>query len=336
MNLFANSKRLLTTFCLLFSIATITHAQKFKYSIPGLDTLSTFIVAGGSSTVLPNGGAEVISSNTLSSFWQAIHQNGDNSPILDRFRASQFVSDLFAFYGVSSNGRWDLGLRVRYVRSRLDGSATSSPFRVFDGEKVDAERNAFFDPNSIINRSLSGLTGVGIRFRVMPSRSVPQLVVNGGYTLATVKEETEQRQLSADRDAIDIGATYYKELTPNTFYFFSANAEAFLSSPVNPVNTYTSSGSFFLIQRTSNNRFTFYPGLTYTIRFRPSELESNPSLIRESDFLFAFGGVQYAPNNNFNVFLVGGFPLISNVTNPQVEIVRASYSLFSLGFRVGI
>ena len=335
MNLIANYKRLLTCLCLLMFGFTV-QAQKFKYSIPGLDTLSTFIVAGGSSTVLQNGSAEIISSNTLSSFWQAIHENGNDSPVQDRFRVSQFVSDLYGFYGVSSNGRWDLGLRIRYVRSRLDGEATSSPFRVFNSEKKDQEQNAFFDPNSIVNRSLGGVSSVGLRFRAMPVRSAPQLVLNGGYTLATLQEETEQRQLSADRDAIDIGATYYKELTPNTFYFFSATAEAFLSSAVNDQTSYTASGSFFLIQRTSNKKFTFYPGLTYSIAFRASELPSNPSTIKEFEFLFAYGGIQYAPNFNYNIFLTGGFPLISNVTNPRVEIVRASYSILNLGFRIGI
>ena len=71
--------------------------------------------------------------------------------------------------------------------------------------------------------------------------------------------------------------------------------------------------------------------------FKPSQAPSETSsLIRVNEFLFAFGGIQYAPTTNYNFFLTGGFPLISAVVNPQQEIVRASYSNFTLGLRLGL
>ena len=89
-------------------------AQNFRYSVPGLDSLETFIVAGGSSTILQNGQGEVILSNSLSSNWVAIHESNRNSPIVDRFRQTQFTSDLFGFYGISYSGKWDIGIHLKW------------------------------------------------------------------------------------------------------------------------------------------------------------------------------------------------------------------------------
>lgn len=97
---------------------------------------------------------------------------------------------------------------------------------------------------------------------------------------------------------------------------------------------YTSNASFFLIQRTNNNKFTFYPGLSYGINFKASQFDDN-ALIRTQEFLFAYAGVQYAPNTQYNVFLTLGFPLIMEVESFQQTIVRESYSILSIGGRTG-
>ena len=327
-----HTKRTLLVITLTFSLLPL-FAQKFKYSIPGLDTIQTFIVSGGSSTVLRNGQAEVISNSILNSYRLNFHQNGENSPILDRFRRSQFISDLFVFYGVSPSGRWDAGLQIKYGRSRLDNAASSSIFKVFEGTSSEDESD---DPNAFIDQTFGNVANIGLRFRVMPITSVPQLVINGGYLFSSVKDETEQVQLGADRDAFDIGITYFREINVNTFYFFGANGQVFLPNSIVDEALYNTGASFFLVQRTTNQRFTFYPGLAYQISFKPSVLDSNPDLIKVVDFLFAYAGAQYAPNRKFNIFVNAGLPLIVNTTNPQQIIDRPSYSLISLGFRVGV
>ena len=109
-----------------------TDAQKFRYNIPGLDTLQeSFIVSGAASAVLRQGQAEVIFNNSLVSYWIAFHENGKNSPILDRLRNSLFMSELSGYYGISTSGRFDVGLQAGYARTRLANSASSSPLRVF-------------------------------------------------------------------------------------------------------------------------------------------------------------------------------------------------------------
>ncbi len=340
-------------FFLLFLISSLlcvrdAHAQnKFRYSIPGLDSLEeSFIVNGGASTVLSSGEVEIIWNNTLASYWIGLHENGPESPIFDRIRQTQFTSDLYGFYGVSASGSWDVGLHLRYLRARKDNAASSSMFRVFESQK-DKSFNASPDEGSeaagiLFDDSFGGLASAGLRFRVRPFRSRPEFVLNGGYSISTVRNETEQFQLGAGRDMIDVGATYYKELNPNTYYFFNALFSAFLPSDVEnprPVDfrtetLYNTNLSFFLIQRTNNNKFTFYPGLSYGINFKPSQF-SDRNLIKTQEYLFAYAGAQYAPNLQYNIFLTFGLPLIIKVESFQQEIIRESYSIISLGARAG-
>jgi hypothetical protein len=122
---------LLLVSCSLFTTDAFSQ-NKFRYSIPGLDSLEeSFIVNGGATTVLSSGEVEVIWNNTLASYWIGLHENGPDSPIFDRIRQTQFISDLYAFYGVSASGSWDIGLNLRYMRARKDNAASSSMFRVF-------------------------------------------------------------------------------------------------------------------------------------------------------------------------------------------------------------
>lgn len=311
-------------------------AQKFRYSIPSLDSIETFIVSGGSSTILQNGKAEIILNNTLTSNWIAIHESTKNSPILDRYRQTLFSSDLYGYYGISQSARWDIGLHLKYVRSRFDNEATSSMFNVFEAGSKSSSVTPDNPTNStiILDKSFGGLAGAGIRFRIKPAERVPELVVNGGYTLTTVKDPQEQRQLNADRDIADIGVTYYKDLTKHIFYFFGASAAAYFPSALNDEYLFNTNLYFYIIHRTENRKFTFYPGLAYGLAFKPAQFDQ-AALIRTIDYLFAYGGVQFAPNANFNVFVTGGFPLSIELKHPQQEIVKNSYSTVSLGIRKG-
>ncbi|MCB0631613.1 MAG: hypothetical protein KDD15_17835, partial [Lewinella sp.] len=100
---------------------------------------------------------------------------------------------------------------------------------------------------------------------------------------------------------------------------------------------FNTGANFFLIHRTTNNKFTFYPGLVYSLTFRPAKMETQPhSLIKTTEFVLGYAGIQFAPTGNYNIFLLSGLPLIVTVTNPQQEIVRPSYSTFTLGLRVGL
>lgn len=207
-------------------------------------------------------------------------------------------------------------------------------FRIFKGENEILEE----DPSTVLDNSIGALSSIGVRARVKPLRSDPRLVLNGGFALKTVTGETKARQIGADRNTADIGATYYKALNNNVYYFAGLTGLVYFpSTNVNDRYLFNTSASFFLIQRTNNNRFTFYPGLVYSLSFQPSESNfQQHSLIKTTEFVLAYGGVQYAPNSNYNIFLLGGFPLLAETANPQQEILRPSYSTITIGFRVGL
>ena len=284
--------------------------------------------------MLKTGQAEIISNGFINSYWIAFHQNGENSPVVDRFRKTQFTSDLFGYYGISATGRWDVGLHLKYARSRLDNAASSSMFRVFDQEISESTVDPTFDPFGILDRSFGGLASVGVRVRVKPILNRPEFIVNGGYAFSTVKDETKQNQLTADRDIFDLGFSYYRNISDNVFYFISGLGQFYIPSTVRDEALYTTSLSFYLIHRSNNFKWTFYPGLSYGVGFKPSTFDSH-ALIKTNSSLFALGGIQYAPNARYNVFLTAGFPLQINLVNPLQEIVQESYSLFAIGFRTG-
>lgn len=305
-------------------------AQDFKYSIPGLDTLQqNFVIRGVSTNLMTLGETEYIFNNQLTSYWIAFHENGENSPILDRFRRTQFDMDLTTFFGVSASGRFDLGLQLRYSRSRLSQAATESIWKVFSGDGTSVSQ-PLYDPEGIFDNTFQGLTYIGLRFRLKPLANNPELLINGGYARATVKDEKEQTQLGADRDVADIGVTYYKKITNGIYYFASADFRSFLPSSVRDEFMFNSNFSFYAIHRTLGNKLMIYPGLAYSINFKPSEFDDS-NMIKVADFLFALAGVQYTINPAINIYVTGGLPLTLKVTHPNQKIVRNSYSTFALG-----
>ena len=326
-------KELILLVFLSLCISDLT-AQKFRYSIPGLDTLQqNFIVGGGASTVLNTGQSEFILNNALSSYWLAIHSSGDDSPVLDRLRNTFFATDLFAFFGLSQSGKIDAGVQLRYARTRLDNAAASSPFKVFEKTEEDPIFRAPTDDGQFIaDSSFGGISQLGLRLRFKPIMRLPQLVINGGVSISMVRNERFRKQLDASSDAFDLGATYYHRVTSRVYYFLGGTMQVLFPNLRDQKTQYQSSLNMFLVQRSRNQKLAFLPGLNYNIRFRKSVFDEH-AIIKSSDFLFAMLGIQYSINQDIILFGFGGFPLIANSVPPQIEIVRNSYSLITFGIR---
>ncbi len=291
-----------------------------------LDTLNTsFFISGIAANILPKDRVEILAYSSLNSFWLAIHESVEESPVRDRLRATRFTTNVEGYFGFSNSQRWDLGLRLQYARYRLDNEARSSPFRVFENFETPAVENG-------LDQNYQALTGIGVRARFMPIASVPALTLNGGYTVASVKSEEKQQRLNAQRDIFDLGAAYFLEMNANTYYYFLANTSVFLPSEILNEALYNSSVSFFLVQMAFGQKFVFYPGLSYNLTYK-SPAYGNQFLVRTNDQLLAFAGIQYQPGSNFNVNMSLAYPLFWNDSNLLVEQVRESYTLVSLGLR---
>ena len=187
-----------------------------------------------------------------------------------------------------------------------------------------------------INRSADWPTWA-CRFRFKPIPFRPELVVGGGYAVTTVKDPTAQTQLSADRDIADLGVTYYQKMTDNIYYFAGALLRTFFPGPVKVDYFFDANFNFFIIHRTNNRKFSFYPGLSYGLGFKPSDPRfDNPLLIKTIEQLFAFAGAQYAPNRQFNFFYYRWISFKHRLKKPSVGDRKGVLLYFSLGSQSGV
>jgi hypothetical protein len=185
------------------------------------------------------------------------------------------------------------------------------------------------------DESFGGISYIGARFRFKPITYEPGFLLTAGYSKTLIKDKSGRVQLGADRDYFDLGASYYKSVTPNVYYFFSSSLRGYLPSDITDQSLYNSSFNFFLIHRTNSQKLTFYPGISYNLGFKPSKYDSHP-FIKTTEFLFAYGGIQYSFDRKTNVFVTLGLPLFLNIVNPLQDIVRESYSVAVLGARIAI
>jgi hypothetical protein len=267
----------------------------------------------------------------LYSQWLAIYQTPDQRQVADRYRLSEFVTNLEAYYGISRNAAWDIGIRLRYARRRLDNSAQSSPFKVFEAANMFDEN----DPSRGLDQSYAGFREIGLRLRIQPLKQVPQLSLNMGYSFAPNHELTVQENLNADRNSFDLNLAYYIALNDNisSLYYFILNGTAYSKGTIAINNTplYTSSFSFLVVQRLGS--FVIYPGLSYVIGYKPPDI-SEKSLVKYNEQILGILGVQYQVNSSVNINLSTAYPFLSESPSLLQEQVRDSYSFVNLGGRV--
>jgi hypothetical protein len=311
-------------------IVTSLIGQQNRQEEIGLETLEeSFFFGGLSATILEPGRVEVNFYSSLFSSWLAVHESVLESPVRDRLRLSEFNANVEAYYGLSATGRWDLGLRLKHGRRRLDNSAQSSPFKVFDGSRGTDEANNFGT-----DKTYSGLKEVGIRFRLMPFESVPELTLNAGYSFSPIKSEEDQQFLVADRNSIDLNLSYYVSLNQSqtSFYYFILNGTAYLPSSINDEALYNTTASFFIIQRLGS-RLALYPGLSYNLAFKPPSV-GDKSLIRTNTQILGQLGLQFQATPNFSFNVSGALPFLLKSSNLLVRQVRESFSFASVGGRM--
>lgn len=329
----------LSFFCTLL-LSNINLVGQETKSSSGLSLIDeSFFFAGASTSLLDANKVELNLLSSFTSYWLALRTQFGEGPVFDRRRLTEFTSILEGYYGFayndrdgfSHNGRLNFGVRIKYSQRRIDNNASSSPFKVFQFK--EAEENKVN-----IDRTYNGVTGIGLRLRIIPFENIPALVLNGGYTFATVTSEEYQRNLAADRNMFDLTASYYLKMSPNSYYLFTANG-AFWHPSGTGVTTRTSDdwlfnagSSFFLVHYFYNQYIMLYPGLSYNISFKPPDILEQP-LIKTNEQVFGLVGLQYQDKKGFSVNTTISYPLLIETYSLGIEQVRASYSSITLGFR---
>ncbi|MEE9373317.1 MAG: hypothetical protein V3V00_09720 [Saprospiraceae bacterium] len=315
--------------CLVFTFSSF--GQKGNSGLELLD--ESLFIGGLSPTVLSQGNMEFNFYGSLFSSWIALHESAVvESPVRDRLRLTDFNTNLEAYFGLSPNGRWDIGARIRYGSRRLANEARSSVFDVFSSS--DAESG-----NVGADKTYSGLREVGVRFRLMPFENLEALTLNGGYSYGEFSSSSDDAAfILADRNSFDLNMSYFVSLNSaqTSYYYFIFNVKS--SQPGSNLQNaewlHNTSGSFFIVQRMG--KFVVYPGLTYSLDFKPPSAGSfsDKPLIKSSEQLLGTLGIQYQPSFNTSINISGSIPFILSTTNLRARLVRESYSFVTIGGRI--
>lgn len=298
----------------------------------GLELLDESLFIGGlSPAVMTKGDVEVNFYSALFSSWIGLHESATvESPIRDRLRLTDFNTNLETYFGMSRNGRWDIGARLRYGRLRLANAASDSPFDVFSSS--DAESS-----NIGTDKTYSGLREIGIRFRLVPFENVEGLSVNAGYSFGSIGNSNDDAGfVLADRNSVDVNLTYYISLNPNSFYYFifSGKSSGAGSLPQTAEALHNTTGSFFIAQRLGP--IVVYPGISYSLDFKPPSQGSfsDKALIKQGEQVLGTLGIQFNPSYNLSFNINASIPFIISTTNLRQRLIRESYSFVSIGGRI--
>lgn len=274
-----------------------------------------FFFGNISPVILPKDAIEVNFVNSLSSVWV---NTRDRYTVVDRTRTSRLDHWARVSYGFSESRRWDLGAELRYTQVRSDGEARSSPFRVL-GDQTST------------GQSYRNLSMLGIRLRVTPFESVPELTLQGTASFAVVKDEVEARALQADRHQTDFIATYFRQISGRHHLFLQAEWLTQFRSDENDRTTHFPVVGAFIVTDFLDNRIYIFPGLTYAGTYE--QRYDGARLRNFGNQLLGSIGAQYQPSSSLGIFVNTSTPFVLDSGSQRFEFVTRSYIGWSLGLR---
>lgn len=300
---------------LLFSFSLQAQSAKPKNA----DDKEQPFFTGISPVVLAKDAVEISFLNSLTSFWLVAHQYDPvlkDTRITNRYRYSRLDQLLRVSYGFSKNKKWDLGAEFRFAHLRLDDEARSSPFRVLSG-------------NTTSGNTYRGLTTVGLRARAMPFEGIPELTLQATTQFPMIRTDTLRQRLNAQRSQVGLGATYYVQVSPATYYFFQVDWSTLLSNNELNRTTHLVSGSTYLVIDTWESMWYIMPSLTYGM-----SLQGNNGTLRRINQQFLGGvGVLFQSSAIFSILLNAQIPFILDSGSSNTEWDRRSYSSVTIGLR---
>lgn len=275
---------------------------------------------GLSPVILERNAAELNLINSFASFWIAQKQFRPDAPsvlAVDRKRFTSVEHLIRASYGFSKNKTWDLGMELKITEARVDEAARSSPFRVFGNSEVGG-------------KSYRGLSSIGLRARMMPFKKIPELTFQATAAYPMARQAENRAIFNAQSTQLGLAATYFVQSGERNFYFFQADWGVRLRNDEALRTQHSPALSAVMVIKLWDEEWFIYPGLSYGTTLQQF---SNGGLYRMNQSLFGTGGVFYQPSPQFSVFLNFQLPLIYSSTLRSVELVRESYSGFTLGIR---
>ena len=197
-----NVKFALLAFSLLAMECSVV-AQSKRREVYDSTLVGDRITPAVSSVMMPKTYTEVIVNSSMVSTNSYFDANRDK--LGANFRSTSSITTLQMTHGISSSGRFNVGLDLSYRIRRMDGDPGSSPFKVFSTDNdnlIDYER---------------AFTSVGIRARYVPTRN-RNFVIQQAFVVP-IASSAEGQFLGDNRYALN-NQFLYTQLLGRKFFLF--------------------------------------------------------------------------------------------------------------------
>jgi len=217
---------------LILFVAGITHAQSKRRSLYDSMLVGDRITPAVSSVMMPKSYTEIILSNSLLTTNALYNSNGESLNLNSRY--TYLINTLQVTHGITTSGRFNLGLDVSYRTGRSDSDPESSPMKVMGNSSeglIDYERS---------------FTSIGLRARYVPTRN-RNFVIQNTFVVPISSSDAESVFLGDNRYAFNTQFLYTQLLGRKFFLFGQTDAlirfkddqnDADFSVPLNVYCTY--------------------------------------------------------------------------------------------------
>jgi hypothetical protein len=188
-----------------------SHAQSKRRSLYDSLLVGDRITPAVSSVMMPKSYTEIILSNSLLTTNAIYNSEGESINLSSRY--TYLINTLQVTHGVSSSGRFNVGLDLSYRTGRSDSDPESSPAKVFGNSSeglIDYERS---------------FTSIGFRARYVPTRN-QNFVIQNIFYVPISSSDTEGNFLGDNRYAFNT-QFLYTQLIGRKFFLFG-QTDAFI------------------------------------------------------------------------------------------------------------
>lgn len=293
-----------------------------------LDTLPPFPVFSGLSPLLvPSDGMEVLFFNALST--QKNEQLPEVEPgEISRSTALQHI--LQVTYGISENGRFNLGADLHYLHFRLDGNVDNSALRVFQSTASDT---VVTDPNNedILALSFHTLSKVGLRFRWVPSPYLPELTLQGGVLFPASYQAPSTRQiLDLARTELWLQGNFYHILGEGWYGFANAGAAIKLPDDLQRQTAVTPLASLIVAKEIPGDLLIVFAQTAFNARFN----DQYKAGLQNTSYQWLGGiGAQLQFSDHFSLSAEFQKPIVNDYKSLSSGYVEGSLTNFSINLR---
>jgi len=200
-----NMKRIfLLNIVLIFLVAGITHAQSKRRSLYDSMLVGDRITPAVSSVMMPKSYTEIILSNSMLTTNALYNSKGESINLSNRY--TYLINTLQVTHGITTSGRFNLGLDLSYRTGRSDSDPASSPMKVMGNSSeglIDYERS---------------FTSIGIRARYVPTRN-RNFVIQNTFVVPLSSSDAEAVFLGDNRYAFNT-QFLYTQLLGRKFFLF--------------------------------------------------------------------------------------------------------------------